>query len=172
MGGHLVNIAIQITCLLIEAADEGVELKVVGNKLKVRAGVRIDADLRQRLKAFKAPITQRLKHGAANPDKLGEFLSNCCVFYAGEGLGVPVREINERYAQWAQSHSRQMASLPALNKRLRTLGCEQVFFQSEPCWEHVALWQFGYVLRDISRQLEWLQQSKGRDHDANRSVEA
>ena len=168
----MMHIAIEIMCLLIEAADEGIELKLVGNKLKVRAGGGIDPDLRRRLKQSETPIVKRLKHDAANPDGFGDFLEECCVFCATGAMGVPMTELAERYAQWVQSNGRQMSSLLSLDMRLRTLGCEQTFFQSERWWEHVALWQFGYVLRDVPRQPERPQQPKKRDYDPKASVEA
>ena len=165
------NIAIQVTCLLTEAADEGVELTVVGNKLKVPAGSHIDAELRHHLREHREAIVERLEHDAAHPDEFGGFLDECCIFCATGAMGVPMRELEERYTLWARSNGKDTSSLPFLHRRLQLLGCEQAPFQSEPWLEHVALWQFGYVLRNMPMQLECAQQPKKRDYDPKASVE-
>ena len=142
------NIAIQVTCLLTEAADEGVELTVVGNKLKVPAGFHINADLRHRLREHRAAIVQRLNYDAAHPDPFAEFISQHCLFFAGEGMGSPINEMDTAYLQWTQYTEMTPSSLAQLHKRLGQLGCEAVYIQRNPWWKHVGLWQSGHVPSD------------------------
>ena len=161
------NIAIQVTCLLTEAADEGVELTVVGNKLKVPAGSHIDAELRHRLREHQAAIVQRLNYDATHPDPFVEFINQHCLFCAGEGLGIPINEMDAAYLQWTQHTDVTPSSLVQLHKRLGQLGCEAVYIQRNPWWENVALWQSGYA----PMQPERPQQPKQRDYEPKASVE-
>ena len=149
------NIAIQITCLLIKAAEEGVELKVDGDGLRVRAGADIDTSLRSRLQTHQAAIIERLSHDAAHPDPFDDFIHECCLFYAGKGMATPIAELDATYRQWAQGHNDAPASLVLLHKRLRRLGCEEIRFQAAPWWEHIALTIGHRLLADyLARRME------------------
>ena len=55
-------------------------------------------------------------------------------------MATPKLEVTQAYQEWGSHNNRAALSLVALDRRLRTLGCEQIFFQSTPYWEHIALW--------------------------------
>ena len=131
------NIAIQVTCLLTEAAEKGVELKVDGDQLKVRTGAEIDDGLRRHLREYQAAIIERLNHDSEHPDSFKDFIHERCLFYVGEGMAIPKKELAEAYQRWAKQNNKPSLSLVSLNKHLRMLGCEEILFQSAPCWEHV-----------------------------------
>ena len=133
------NVAIEITCLLIEAAEEGVELKVDGDRLRVRVGAHADANLRGNLRAHQAAIIERLNHNATHSDPFDDFIDQCCLFFAGEGMATPIAEVDDTYRNWAHDNDKRPASLVLLHKRLHRLGCQEIRFQAAPWWEHVAL---------------------------------
>ena len=133
------NIAIQITCLLIEAAEDGIELKADGDRLKIRAGAEIDAALRGRLRIHQPAIIERLNYEAAHPDPFTDFINECCLFSVSEGMATPIPDLDETYLRWAERRRNHPASLVSLHKRLRCLGCQEVRIQGAPWWEHIGL---------------------------------
>ena len=133
------NIAIQITCLLIEAADEGVELKVDGDALRVRASADIGTELRSRLRSHQTAIVERLSHEADHPDPFKVFIDSHCLFCAGEGMATPIAELDQAYLQWIRDQEHAPTSLVLLHKHLRRLGCEEILYQGALCWEHVCV---------------------------------
>ena len=133
------NMAIEITCLLIAAAEEGIELKVDGDRLKIRAPADIDAELRNRLQTHKTAIIERLNYEAAHLDPFGEFVDGCCLFYTGDGMATPIAELDAAYRHWAKDNGESPASLVQLHKRLRCLGCQKVPLQGTHWWEHIGL---------------------------------
>ena len=134
------NIAIPVTCLLIEASESGVELKVGGESLKIKTGTCCNAELRGRLKEYRSAIIERLNHEADNPDLFRDFIEQHCLFFAGDGMATPKGQMAKAYQCWADHNNRQVLSLVTLDKRLRVLGCEEILVQSAPWWEHVGLW--------------------------------
>ena len=134
------NIAIEITCLLIEAADSSLELRVDNGHLKVRAGGRIDPDLRQCLKEHEVAIIERLNYDATHSDPFAGFIDQHCLFFAREGMATGITELDETYLQWAQHNDVVPSSVVLLHGRLRQLGCEEVYLQATPSWEHVGIW--------------------------------
>ena len=133
------NMAIEITCLLIEAAEEGVELMADGDRLRVRAGADIDPKLRGRLRTHKTAIFERLKYEAAHPDPFTDFINECCLFSVSECMATPIPELDAAYRHWAKENGESPVSLVQLRKRLRGLGCQEIRLQGAPWWEHIAL---------------------------------
>ena len=133
------NVAIEITCLIIEVAEKGVELKVDGNRLRVHANADIDTELRRRLRTHQTAIIERFNYEGAHPDPFDDFIDESCLFFAGEGMATPIAGLDATYRHWAQDNEKRPASLVLLHKRLRRLGCEEIRFQGAPWWEHIAL---------------------------------
>ena len=133
------NIAIQVTCLLIEAAESGIELNVNSGRLKIKTGTRCDTALRGRLREHQAAIVERLNFQVDKPNPFCDFFDKCCLFYAGKGVATPRLELIQTYRQWAKHNKKQSLSLVSLNKRLRMLGCEEILFHANPWWEHIAI---------------------------------
>lgn len=134
------NTRIDITCTLIMAAEEGVVLAVEGDRLQVALGREVDEQLRGLLDKYESPIVERLKCDTQNPDPFKDFLDHCCLFYRGQGLVAPVREVSHAYQQWARQSNVQSHPTALLNKRLRELGCEAINLDNSLFWEHICLY--------------------------------
>jgi len=134
------NTAIWITTTLIMAQEKGVELRVQNGHLQVRPSSPPGEELRSLLKEYKTGITERLEADAARADPFAEFLDQCCLFYRGDGLVVPKKELEEVYRQWAAQKNKPVLPTYSLEKRLRKLGCQAVTIDSEKCLDHVCIW--------------------------------
>ena len=134
------NIAITVTCLLIEAAEKSIELRIDNDRLRISKRTEIDPDLRTRLREHRASIVERLKHNVANPNPFQSFLDECCLFYTGHDMAISKAEMAQVYQQWAKDNNKTALSLVKLDKQLRRLGCEEIIFQSAPWWEHITVY--------------------------------
>ena len=137
------NLAIQITCLLIEAAEEGVDLKLKDDHLLVRVPDTVTDELLDRLKENKPYIIQRLNHDISDPNPFINFFDLCLLFCPQDTVGTGAIDIFSSYDRWSQKNGITPLSKPKLVKFLRHSGGVDTNLHDQPWWQHVMVWDEG-----------------------------